>query len=276
MIRMKNVNIDLKGTITCGQIFRFYEEIDNSYTVIMSDRVINLKMENKDLIIKSNNENNLEKVVINYLDLDRDYERLNKVLLEKDSTLKDIVKSCDGFKIMRTPEFETIISYILSQNNSVPAIKNALDNISKKYGEKVIFENKEYYLFPSASKLTDASVEDFRNLKAGFRDKYIYEFIQKITNNEFNLSLIGKLSTKEALDYLITNKGIGMKVASCILLFAYQRFDVFPIDTWVKKYMKENYNLNTQKEIEKYVDEKYKEYSGLFIQYIFHYNRNKK
>lgn len=276
MIRMKNVNIDLKGTITCGQIFRFYEEIDNSYTVIMSDRVINLKMENKDLIIKSNNENNLEKVIINYLDLDRDYERLNKVLLEKDSTLKDIVKSCDGFKIMRTPEFETIISYILSQNNSVPAIKNALDNISKKYGEKVIFENKEYYLFPSASKLTDASVEDFRNLKAGFRDKYIYEFIQKITNNEFNLSLIGELSTKEALDYLITNKGIGMKVASCILLFAYQRFDVFPIDTWVKKYMKENYNLNTQKEIEKYVDEKYKEYSGLFIQYIFHYNRNKK
>lgn len=276
MICIKNANIDLKGTITCGQIFRFYEEDDNSYTVIMSDRVVNLKMEKNDLIVKSNNEENLKSVIINYLDLDRDYERLNKELLKKDNSLKDIIDSCEGFKVMRTPHFETIISYILSQNNSVPSIKNALDNISKKYGNKIIFENKEYYLFPKIEKLAKAKVEDFRNLKAGFRDKYIYEFIQRVSNNEFNLNIIGELDTKEALDYLITNKGIGMKVASCILLFAYQRFDVFPVDTWVKKYMKENYNLNSQKEIEKYVDERYREYSGLFIQYIFHYNRNKK
>lgn len=276
MIKIKNVDLNLKDTITCGQIFRFYEEDDNSFTVILSDRVVNLKMNNNDLIIKSNNEDNLENIIIGYLDLDRNYNILNKELLKKDETLKDIIESCKGFKIMKTPVFETIISFILSQNNSVPIIKKALDNISEKYGDKVIFEDKKYYLFPDQKKLSNVSIDDYRNLKTGFRDKYIYEFVQKVNNNEFDLNKIYSLNTKDALDYLITNKGIGMKVASCILLFAYQRLDVFPIDTWVKKYMKENYNLNNQKEIEKYVDERYKEYSGLFIQYIFHYNRNKK
>ena len=83
------------------------------------------------------------------------------------------------------------------------------------------------------------------------------------------------MDTEEALEYLMSYKGIGLKIASCILLFGYHRFDVFPIDTWVKKYMFDTYNLNDIKKIEKFTKEKYKEYSGLVIQYMFHSKRNK-
>ena len=76
--------------------------------------------------------------------------------------------------------------------------------------------------------------------------------------------------------YLISFKGIGMKVASCILLFAYQKFDVYPIDTWVKKFMKEDYNIEGEKNIKEFAFNTYKEYSGLAIQYMFNYKRNKK
>ena len=82
------------------------------------------------------------------------------------------------------------------------------------------------------------------------------------------------MNSDEALNYLMTNKGIGEKVASCILLFGYHRFDVFPIDTWVKKYMKEKYKLESVKEIREYMYNKYKENCGLIIQYVFHYSRN--
>ena len=71
-------------------------------------------------------------------------------------------------------------------------------------------------------------------------------------------------------------KGIGEKVASCILLFGYHRFDVFPIDTWVKKYMKDKYNTDKVSDIRKIMLDKYSNNCGLFIQYIYHYNRNKK
>lgn len=273
---IKNIKtFDLDNTITCGQIFRYEKEEDNSFTVILSDRIINIKKDKNDLIVNSNNMNNLEEVVRNYFDLDRDYEKINNILLENDIEIKEIIDKSKGLKMIREPHFEVIISYILSSNNGVPQIKNALDNISKKYGKKVYFNNKEYYLFPSTQELKDCTIEELRRLKTGFRDKYIYEFVKKINNNEFSLDIINELDSKEAMKYLMENKGIGEKIASCILLFGYQRFDVFPIDTWVKKYMKDKYNLTTVKEITNFTKEKYKDYSALAIQYMFNSKRNK-
>ena len=275
MIIIKNTDINLKDTITCGQIFRYYEELDNSYTVILSDRVVNLKKDDNNLIVKSNNENNLESVVCNYLDLKRDYNMLNKELIKCDNSKKEIINSCIGLKMIKQPRFECFISYIISQNNRVPQIKKILDNISKNYGEKIIFNNKEYYLFPDVNKLRDVSVNDYRNLKCGFRDKYIFEAVKNIYENNIDLDLIDKMDSEDALKYLMKNKGVGEKVASCILLFSYSKFDVYPIDTWVKKYMKDAYNITDVKRIRKFTKEKYKEYSGLMIQYMFHYKRNK-
>ena len=274
MVVIKNVDINLKDTVTCGQIFRYEVEEDNSFTIILSDRVINIKQDNNDLIVKSSNEKDLENIIKEYFDLDRDYKSINEELLNNDKSLKEIIEFCDGFKIMKTPKFETIISFIISQNNRVPQIKKSLDIISKEYGKKVVFDDKEYYLFPTPSELSKCSVEKLRETKVGFRDKYIYEFVNKVESKEVDLDLIDQMPSDEALVYLMQNKGIGLKVASCVLLFAYSRLDVFPIDTWVKKYMIEKYNIDNIKEIENYTKEKYGSYSGLAIQYIFHYNRN--
>ena len=274
MIKIENAFINLKDTITCGQIFRYIKESDNSYTVLLSDRVVNIKQDNNTLYVKSNDEKDLENVIKNYLDLNRDYEKLNKELLLLDKSLKDIINSCTGFKIINQPKLETYISYIISQNNGVPQIRNALNNISKTYGEKVIFEDKEYYLFPGLDSLKKITKEEFRKMKTGFRDEYLYTFIKRLSDKEFDLDLIDNMNSEKAMKYLMENKGIGEKVASCILLFSYSRFDVFPIDTWVKKYMKDTYNIEGVSNIKKFTNEKYKGYTGLVIQYMFHYKRN--
>lgn len=274
MIKIKNVNIDLKSTIECGQIFRYEKNIDGTYNIILKDRVVNIKKENNNLIIKSNNEENLNEIITEYFDLDRDYNQINKFLIEKDNSIKDIIDSLDGFKIIKQPRLECIISYILSSNNGVPQIKNSLDLISEEYGQKVIFDEKEYYLFPSIDKLKDVKIEDYRKLKTGFRDKYIYEIVQNIYNKNFLIDEIDKMDSTSAMEYLMKNKGIGEKVSSCILLFSYSRLDVFPIDTWVKKYMKDKYNIEGIDNIKKFSYEKYKDYSALVIQYMFHYKRN--
>ncbi|MBQ9024002.1 MAG: 8-oxoguanine DNA glycosylase [Bacilli bacterium] len=275
MITIKDTNINLEDTITCGQIFRYEKEKDNSYTIVLSDRVVNLKKDNNDLLVTSNLEDNLENVVKKYLDLDRDYNKLNDKLIDIDSSLKNIIDECYGLKIINQPRFECIISYIVSQNNRVSQIANSLNNISKKYGKEVSFNNKKYYLFPNLEDLKNVSIEEFRNLKVGFRDKYIYEFIKNMTEKNIDIDIIDSMSSEDALKYLMQNKGIGEKVASCILLFSYSRFDVFPIDTWVKKYMSDKYNITDVKNIRKFSKEKYKDYCGLMIQYMFHYKRNK-
>ena len=196
-------------------------------------------------------------------------------LEKQDEKLIPMIEYSKGLNMLRQDPFETVIAYIISANNGVPQITNALNNIAKNYGKKVEFNNKEYYLFPQYKDLKDLKEEDFRNCKVGFRDKYLKAIIDKLNNNEINLDDYYNMNTEDALNKLMENSGIGMKVASCILLFAYQKYDVFPVDTWVKKVMKDSYNIEGEKNIREFASRTYGEYSGIAIQYLFNYGRNK-
>lgn len=277
MLKLRiNKPFDLENTITCGQIFRFKKNNDDSYTVILSDRVINVFMDKEYLCVTSNNEEDLENVIINYFDLNNDYDKIIDELVKNDKKISNAAMFSKGLKFIKQEPFETLIEYIISANNGVNNIGNSLNLIAQKYGKKVIFENKEYYLFPNAKDLKDVSLEDFRNCKVGFRDKYLKEVIYKINNNEFNLDLLYELDDNEALKVLMEINGIGPKVASCILLFAYQKYKVFPVDTWVKKIMKSDYNIEGEENIRSYAKKTYGNYSGIAIQYLFNYSRNNK
>ena len=277
MIKIKlNKKFNLEDTVTCGQIFRYYKLEDNSFDIILKDRVINVYEKDNFLYASSNIDEKLESVILNYFDLNNNYDSINKYLLKNDPFLKDAIEFSDGLMMIRQDPFETIIEYIISANNGIPQITNALNIIAERYGEKVLFNDKEYYLFPKYDDLKNVSQEDFRNCKVGFRDKYLYGIINKLNNNIINLDQLSKLDTKDAMEKLMENDGIGPKVASCILLFAYQRYDVFPVDTWVKKIMKINYNIEGEKSIRRFASEKYGKYSAIAIQYLFNYSRNKK
>lgn len=277
MLVIKNIkNFDLDSTVTCGQIFRFEKESDNSYTIVLKDRIINVKYENNNLYVDSNKYDNLENVVTKYFDLERDYSKINEIIEKKDLEIKKIVEYCNGLKMINSYPFETIVSYIISANNSVSSIRKSVDMISKRYGKKVEFRDREYYLFPTAEELKNVRIEDYRTCSVGFRDKYIENIVRVINNDSNYLDNFYKLDSLSSFDILLKEKGIGPKVASCILLFAYQKFNVFPVDTWVKKIMKEKYKIEGEKNIREKTKELYGEYSAIAIQYMFHYSRNKK
>ena len=265
-------DIDIKEILFSGACFRCNLESDGSITNILSDRVINIKQDGNKVLVNSSNYDNLKEIIYDYFDLNRDYDSINKELVNMCPSLKDTINKCKKYRILNQNPFEMGISYIISQNNNVKRISNSINKLSIKYGKKVIFDNKEYYLFPKYEALKSLDESDFKELGVGFRDKYIVNYLKEYPN----LSDLDNLSTTDALRKLMYIKGIGLKVASCILLFGYRRLDVFPIDTWVKKYMSENYNIKSDtKEIEKYADNHFGKYSGLVIQYMFHSQRNR-
>lgn len=269
-------DINLYDTLMSGQAFRINIEDDESFTIIISDRILNIKQENDYLIVNSNNEEDLELVTRYYLDLDRDYEVLNKEL-SKNEILKRDINLCKGYKVLKQDKFEMYISYIISQNNNVKRISGSINKISKRYGKKVKYNNKEYYLFPTFEELKNITIEELRECGVGFRDSYIINALNKLKENPFFLEELDMLPTDEAIKELMKIKGIGLKVASCILMFGYSRFDTFPVDTWVKKYVSENFEIKDDiKIISKFMKDNFKENSGLAVQYFYHINRNKK
>ena len=137
----------LYDTVICGQIFRFFPLNDGSFDVILKDRVINIYQKDNALYVSSNDETDLEKVVRNYFDLDNNYEKMDDFLIKNDVKLKDAINFSKGLTMIKQDPFETVMEYIISANNGVPQISAALNNIAEKYGKKVTFNNKEYYLF---------------------------------------------------------------------------------------------------------------------------------
>lgn len=269
-MKIKHTGINLKATLLSGQCFRVILN-ETNFTIVLRDRVISLKQEGDYIIVNSNLNKGLKNEIKSYLNLDRDYESINKILIKNNPDLINVIQYSKGYKILNQPNLEIIISYIVSQNNTVKNISKCVEKISFLYGKKIFFKGKNYYLFPTLKKLSFLNEEDFKKCGVGFRAKYIVNAINSINNEEDYLNKINKLSTNEALEKLMQIKGIGLKVASCILLFGYGRLDTFPIDTWVKKYL----NINNENKIREYAQKHYKEYSGLIIQYLFHYSRNK-
>ena len=277
---IKSDIFELADIFDCGQCFRWNKEPDGSYTGVFGENVLNVSKEGNTVTFKGICNGNIEEICRNYFDLDRDYNDIRDKLSKIDENLKVSVEYGKGIRILNQDLWETIISFIISANNNIPRIKGIIERLSKEYGKKITYEGKDYYTFPTPESLSKATVQDFRNLGLGFRDIRLYETTNMIINKEVDLEKLKDMNTLEAREELLKLSGIGPKVADCILLFSnLKRFDVFPIDVWVRRVMNELYIKKedetkvTKKEIQKLADSKFGDMQGLAQQYLFYWKR---
>ena len=273
-------SFELKDIFECGQCFRWNENEDGSYTGVINNGVLNVKKQDKKIIFTGMLDGDIKEIVRFYYDLDRNYGEIKRELSNIDKYLKTSVEYGKGIRILNQDLWETIISFIISANNNIPRIKGIIERISKKYGTEIEWNGEKYYTFPTPEQLGKATVEDLRSLGTGFRDIRIFETTQKVLSGEFKLKEVQNKDTLSAREELLTLSGVGPKVADCILLFStLKRFDVFPIDVWVRRVMNELYIKNedetkvSKNEIAKIAEKKFGNLEGLAQQYLFYWKR---
>lgn len=262
----------------CGQCFRWNKEADGSYTGVIGNNVINVKKEKSNIVFFGVCEENIKTICTEYFDLNTDYEKIKDNLSSIDDYLKNSIQYGQGIRILKQDLWETLISFIISANNNIPRIKTIIERISENYGNKIKFGEKTYYTFPRPEMLANTTVQDFRKLGLGFRDVRVYETVQKTLKKEINLSRLEKEDNIELLkEQLLKIPGVGPKVADCIMLFSLKKYNVFPVDVWVKRVIAELYYENkeqTPKEIQKFAKKQYGDLAGLAQQYLFYWRRN--
>ena len=270
----------LKHIFECGQCFRWNLQEDGSYIGIIKNAVIHVKQEKQEIFFRAKCEGKLQTIITDYFDLERDYDNLKNTLASIDNFMKNSIEFGEGIRILHQDFWECIISFIISANNNIPRIKKIIERISKEYGNKIEFDGNDYYTFPTPEQLSKASVENLRNLGLGFRDKRIFEVTKKVLEKQFDLEQIQKLNdTEEICNQLLKLDGVGPKVADCIMLFSLQKFDVFPIDVWVRRVMNELYIHNEKEEkvsrevLKKLAQKKFKNMAGIAQQYLFYWRR---
>ena len=273
-------SFELKDIFECGQCFRWNKEDNRSYTGVFKGNVLNVKKENEDIIFSGIINGDIKEVVTEYFDLNRDYTKIKEELSKIDMYLKESIQYGSGIRLLNQDLWETIISFIISANNNIPRIKGIVEKLSKNFGNRIQWNGKDYYSFPTPKQLENVSVEDYRNLGLGFRDIRLYETTKMILERKINLEELHSKPTFEVREKLLQLSGVGPKVADCILLFStLKRFDVFPIDVWVRRVMNELYIKNedenkvNKKDIMKIAKDKFGDLEGIAQQYLFYWKR---
>ena len=270
-----------KHIFECGQCFRWNEQKDGSYTGVFRNNVINVKKQAEKIFFKGICKGNIKDECKKYFDLDTNYDNIKSRLSNVDDYLKTSIKYGEGIRILNQDLWETLISFIISANNNIPRIKGIIERISKSYGKKIVWNNNEYYTFPTPQELSKASVEDLRKLGLGFRDVRVYKTTKIINENPDKLKeLADEKDVNKLKEELLQFPGVGPKVADCIMLFStLKRLEVFPIDVWVRRVMNELYIKNedetkiNKKEIEQLAKTKYGNLAGIAQQYLFYWRR---
>ena len=279
---LENYNsFNLRDIFECGQCFRWNIEEDGSYTGVFGRNVLNVKKQNNAILFKGICEGDIIPTIIDYFDLERDYELIKNKLEKVDNNMKESIKYGTGIRILNQDLWETIISFIISANNNIPRIKGIIERLSENYGDKIVYNGKEYFTFPTPKQLENVSVEEFRKLGLGFRDIRLYETTKMVLNKEVDIENLHNIKdTNIVRDELLKLSGVGPKVADCILLFStIKRFDVFPIDVWVRRVMndlyihKEKEQDVSKKEILQIANEKFGDLEGIAQQYLFYWRR---
>lgn len=270
-------NFELSHIFDCGQCFRWNRRPNGNYIGVAFGKVIEVEKKENDVIIYNISGEEFKNIWCEYFDLNRDYGKI-KEELSKDPLLKKSVDFGYGIRLLKQEKLEMLISFIISSNNRIPMIKKAIENISKRWGEKLTYKDEVFYSFPTIEKLSAASEEDFEECSTGFRAKYLKDTIGKVYSGEFDLNYVASLSDDECHKELQNLMGVGPKVADCIMLFSMEKYSAFPVDVWVKKAMMKFYVAPdvSLKKIRDFGRDKFGDLSGFAQQYLFYYARENK
>jgi len=283
---IKNINIkgakdiDLRQTFECGQCFRWNEEADGSYTGVVGKSALNIRKSEEGLEIEAltiderfeerESDEDFEAFITDYLDLNTNYDEMKQVLIkgEPEIMLKAI-ETGSGIKILRQDLWETTVDFIISQNNNIPRIKGCVENLAKIAGDAIgEFRGETRYAVPTPEKLAALKTEDLKEVRLGYRDKYLIETAKQWVT-------LGEEGREEERLEVGSFPGVGPKVEACIRLFGMHDMESFPIDVWVKRLMHDFYSFdeNDKAGMMFFAQEKFAPYAGLAQQYLFYYVR---
>ena len=256
--------INLENTINSGQVFLWTKQKEFWYGINGQD------------ILKINNLGKITSYSNKKYDFFRNIDNMEEIIksISKDKTTKIAVKKYLGLRLVRQDPFQCFISFIVSSNSNIQKIKSSLEKISIKFGKKIQFDNKEFYMFPEPKKIANATIQEIQNCGVGYRAKFIIDAAKMVESRQIDFDQLKKSNYQDAKETILTVPGIGNKVADCILLFSLDKLEAFPLDRWMirilKKYYLEKFELETKSITEKQYNtlhEKIVKYFGPYAGY---------
>jgi len=254
------MQINLDYTINSGQVF-LWEKIKKKWYGVNGIDILAVDEKEPQTIITYQKQN---------YDLFREDDDFDKILksISKDKIIKNAIKEFSGLRLMRQDPFQCYISFIISSNSSIQNIRLTLQRLAKKFGNKIIFDKKEFYLFPEPKKLANATKSDLLSCGLGYRAPFVKNAVLQVTEKQIDFESLKKSNYDTAKTLLLEVFGIGNKVADCILLFSLEKLEAFPLDRWIVRSLQQYYPDKFSFEGKTLTDKKYQTLHQQVVQYF--------
>jgi N-glycosylase/DNA lyase len=281
----------MERTINSGQMF-MWEKFNNSWYGIYGDHVLKFS------ILSNNNDKRIEFFSLPEM---KHWERkvfrldddIKKILssFSHDMLVSEAIRRYSGLRIMRQDPHQCMLSFVCASNTNIPMIRRMLQNLCRKFGGKVILDGKEFFTFPTISRLNSATMQELLLCSVGYRAKAIKILTANIASESLDINNLIHMGYYQAKEELMKIYGIGNKIADCILLFSLEKLNSFPIDTWIARALSLHYHwllgqsVKWEKNPNKKIDNSQYEmlseslrnyfgkYSGYAQQYIYYHMR---
>jgi N-glycosylase/DNA lyase len=284
-VKLDGVPFNLDVTLCCGQVFRWDKKGGWWYGVV-GDQPLKVRQIDAELEFGGAD----ERLVVRYFGLDDDLQKISEKI-GRDAHIRKALRAFWGLRLIRQEPWECLISYICATYKSIAAIKSMLLNLSRNFGEKMVFDGCEFFTFPTPEKLATASEKDLAECGLGYRARYVHATSKRIFENDFELESLKQLPYEQAKNQLCNFAGVGPKVADCVLLFSLGKTEAFPVDRWIERVILNHYAEQLPSELAKKLSQRegltnseyaklnafgreyFGKYAGYAQEYLYHYER---
>lgn len=283
LTRIRAPDFDLEKTLDSGQVFH-WEKAGDGFVGAIGDRALYLEQRGEFLKVRFGGPPKpprelrvLPGIVERYFALDH---RLTEICdsFPKDPVMNAARDSCRGLRIIRQPKWECLATFICSSMKQVAHIRQISLALRKRFGEQRRIDDHLVYTFASPRRLAQASENELRHCKLGYRAKNLRATARLVGAGLADLEAWSALSDAELRKQLSALPGVGPKIANCVMLFAYERLQAFPIDVWIERVLRQHYfsgrKKMTAQRLREFAETYFGEHGGYAQQYLFHHARS--
>jgi N-glycosylase/DNA lyase len=258
---------NLDKTLSCGQVFRWVET-GEWWTGIVGDSLIRIRQDGDCLTWEGAD----EAFIRHYFSLDLD---LPSVLsgIDRDPLIHRAIEECRGLRIIRQPPWECLASYIIATFTNIPSIKRRITLLCREFGNEISSGGERCYSFPAPETLAGAEECQVRACSLGYRAPYLCQVAQAVEGDPGWIDRICNLPYEGARDELMHFRGVGRKVADCVLLFGFGRLEAVPVDVWIERILRQHYLKPGEKAnyeaIRRYAQDYFGPFAGYAQEYLF-------
>ncbi|MFA5094059.1 MAG: DNA glycosylase [Candidatus Omnitrophota bacterium] len=269
-------DLNLEHTLECGQAFR-WEDFGGCYAGVIGKAIVKVSLGGSGLAVETSSPVNRDDIA-RYFGLDEDLTSIYKQI-GRDPHVKKAIDRFRGLRILNQDRWECLASFILSSYTNIPRIKKMIAGLSVRFGQRLVLGDLERYSFPGADSIARADLRTLRSLGLGFRAGYLKNTARMVSEKAIDLDAVGELNYEQAKKALICLRGVGDKVADCVLLFSFGKYEAFPVDVWIKRGIERLYfegRDTSPKAVAEFARSRFGPYAGYAQEYLYHYLRHER